>query len=55
MPPEAFKEMQIDTKGEFSGLGIQISIKDKMLTVIAPIEIRRHTKQALKPATQLLK
>jgi carboxyl-terminal processing protease len=38
MPPEAFKEMQIDTKGEFGGLGIQIGIKDKILTIIAPIE-----------------
>ncbi len=38
MPPESFKEMQIDTKGEFGGLGIQIGIKDKMLTIIAPIE-----------------
>ncbi|MEW6602048.1 MAG: S41 family peptidase [Nitrospirota bacterium] len=38
MPPEAFKEMQIDTKGEFGGLGIQIGMKDKALTIIAPIE-----------------
>jgi len=38
MTPDMFKEMQVDTKGEFGGLGIQIGIKDKMLTVIAPIE-----------------
>ncbi|TAL24086.1 MAG: S41 family peptidase [Nitrospirae bacterium] len=38
MPPEAYKEMQVDTKGEFGGLGIQIGIKDGALTVIAPIE-----------------
>ncbi|MBI5695273.1 MAG: S41 family peptidase [Nitrospirae bacterium] len=38
MTPEMYKEMQVDTKGEFGGLGIQIGIKDKMLTVIAPIE-----------------
>lgn len=38
MPPEAYKEMQVDTKGEFGGLGIQIGIKDNKLTVIAPIE-----------------
>lgn len=38
MPPEAFKEMQIDTRGEFGGLGIQIGMKDKALTIIAPIE-----------------
>jgi carboxyl-terminal processing protease len=38
LPPDAYKEMQVDTRGEFGGLGIQISIKDKLLTVIAPIE-----------------
>lgn len=38
MPPNAYKEMQVDTKGEFGGLGIQIGIKDSILTVIAPIE-----------------
>jgi len=38
MPPEAYKDMQLDTKGEFGGIGIQIGLKDGMLTVIAPIE-----------------
>ncbi|WP_461211148.1 S41 family peptidase [Desulfocurvus sp. DL9XJH121] len=38
MPPEEFKEMQISTSGEFGGVGIEISIKDGRLTVIAPIE-----------------
>jgi len=38
MPPDAYKEMQVDTKGEFGGLGIQIGMKDEVLTVIAPIE-----------------
>jgi len=38
MTPDMFKEMQVETKGEFGGLGIQIGIKDHRLTVIAPIE-----------------
>jgi carboxyl-terminal processing protease len=38
MTPELYKEMQVDTSGEFGGLGIQIGIKDGQLTVIAPIE-----------------
>jgi carboxyl-terminal processing protease len=38
MTPEMYKEVQVDTKGEFGGLGIQIAIKDNRLTVIAPIE-----------------
>ena len=38
MTPEMYKEMQVETKGEFGGLGIQIGIKENHLTVIAPIE-----------------
>ncbi len=55
MPPDAFKEMQIDTKGEFSGLGIQISVKDKMLTVIAPIEDTPAYKAGIKAGDTILK
>lgn len=38
MTPDMFKEMQVETKGEFGGLGIQIGIKNNRLTVISPIE-----------------
>ncbi len=38
MTPEMYKEMKVETKGEFEGLGIQIGIKDHHVTVIAPIE-----------------
>jgi carboxyl-terminal processing protease len=38
MEPKVYKEMQVETQGEFGGLGIVISIKDRMLTVISPID-----------------
>jgi carboxyl-terminal processing protease len=38
MAERAFKEMSMDIKGEFQGVGIQIGIKNQQLTVIAPIE-----------------
>ena len=38
LPPEAFEELQVDTKGEFGGIGIVITMKDGRLTVISPIE-----------------
>ncbi len=38
MPERAFKEMNMDIKGEFQGVGIQIGVKNQQLTVIAPIE-----------------
>ncbi|MEK7689068.1 MAG: S41 family peptidase [Deltaproteobacteria bacterium] len=38
MAPEEYKEMQVETKGSFGGIGIEIGIRDGILTVIAPIE-----------------
>ncbi|MEK7702364.1 MAG: S41 family peptidase [Nitrospirota bacterium] len=38
MPPDVYQESQIDTKGEFGGLGLQVGAKDGRVVVIAPIE-----------------
>ena len=38
MTPEMYKEMQVETKGEFGGVGIQIGVKENRLAVISPIE-----------------
>ncbi len=37
LSPEAYKEMNLSTSGQFGGLGIVISIRDQMLTVINPM------------------
>ena len=55
MPPEMYKEMKIETKGSFGGLGIEISIKDGMLTVISPIEDTPAYKAGIKSGDQILK
>ncbi|MFC1811853.1 S41 family peptidase [Thermodesulfobacteriota bacterium] len=38
LPPEAFEELQVDTQGEFTGIGISITMRDGFVTVISPIE-----------------
>ncbi|MFC1889296.1 S41 family peptidase [Thermodesulfobacteriota bacterium] len=38
LSPEEYKEFQLDTKGSFGGLGIEISVRDGVLTIISPIE-----------------
>ena len=38
MAERAYKEMDMDIRGEFQGVGIQIGLKNSQLTVIAPIE-----------------
>jgi carboxyl-terminal processing protease len=55
MPPDMYKEMKIDTKGSFGGLGIEITIKDGFLTVISPIEDTPAFKAGIKAGDQILK
>lgn len=38
MTPDMFKEMEVETKGSFGGLGIEIGVRDGALTIISPIE-----------------
>ncbi|MFH1856416.1 MAG: S41 family peptidase [Candidatus Omnitrophota bacterium] len=37
MDPDTYKEMKVSTEGEFGGVGIEISVRDNLLTVITPI------------------
>jgi carboxyl-terminal processing protease len=55
MTEDMYKEMQVDTKGEFGGLGITIGIKDDVLTVIAPIEDTPAWRAGIKAGDQILK
>ena len=55
MPPEMYKEMKIETKGSFGGLGIEITIKDGLLTVISPIEDTPAFKAGIKAGDQIVK
>ncbi len=38
LDPENYREMQVETSGSFGGLGIEITLRDDILTVVAPIE-----------------
>jgi carboxyl-terminal processing protease len=55
LPPDVFKDMKIDTSGKFGGLGIEIGVKDSLLTVIAPIEETPAWKAGLRPDDRILK
>ncbi len=55
MTPEEYKEMKIDTRGVFGGVGIQIGIKNKILTVIAPIEDTPAWKAGIKANDKIVK
>ena len=55
MKPEDYKELQIETKGIFTGIGIEISLKDGILTVVSPIEGTPAYKAGLKANDKILK
>jgi len=38
MDPKSFKDMQVQTKGEFGGLGIEVTMEDGLVKVVAPID-----------------
>jgi len=55
LPPDIFKEMQVETQGSFGGLGIEITVKDRQLTVVAPIEGTPADRAGLHPADRIVK
>jgi len=55
LEPQNFKEMQSDTSGEFEGVGIVISVKNKMLTIISPIDDTPAKRAGLKSGDKILK
>ena len=55
MPPQMYKEMQEETKGRFEGLGMEITVKDGLLTVVSPIEDTPAFKAGILAEDQILK
>jgi carboxyl-terminal processing protease len=38
MDPKSFRDMQVETTGEFGGLGIEVTMEDGLIKVVAPID-----------------
>ncbi|MCX8073803.1 MAG: S41 family peptidase [Candidatus Binatia bacterium] len=55
LPPESYKELQVDTRGTFGGLGIEITIRNNVLTVVSPIEDTPAYRAGIKPGDQIIK
>ncbi len=55
LEPENFKDMQSDTSGEFEGVGIVISIKNKILTVVSPIDNTPAERAGIKSGDKIIK
>lgn len=55
LSPEDYDELKTDTQGKFGGLGIEISIRDSLLTVVTPIEDTPAWKAGLKAKDRIVK
>jgi len=50
-----YKELQVDTRGTFGGLGIEITTRNSVLTVVSPIEDTPAYRAGVKPGDQIIK
>jgi len=55
LKPEDYKELLVETEGKFGGLGIEITIRDGLLTVVSPLEDTPAWRQGLKPADRIVR
>jgi len=55
MDPETYNDLKVDTQGKFGGLGIEITTKDGLLTVITPIEDTPAWKAGIKANDHIVK
>ncbi len=55
MPPEVYREMQMETKGKFEGLGIVIEKKNGLLMVVSPIEDTPAFKAGIQSGDNIIK
>jgi carboxyl-terminal processing protease len=55
LDPDFYQDLQVQTKGEFGGLGIEITVKDGLLVVISPMEGSPAEKAGMKPNDAIVK
>ena len=55
MTPEDFKDLEEETSGSFTGIGIEITVRDQVLTAVAPIEGTPADREGIRPGDQIIK
>ena len=55
LPPKSYKNMLVDTSGKFGGLGIEISVRKGLLTVVSPIEDTPAFNVGIKAGDKIIK
>jgi carboxyl-terminal processing protease len=55
LTPELYRDLEVETRGSFGGLGIEITIRNGLLTIVAPIEDTPAYRAGLKAGDQIIK
>jgi carboxyl-terminal processing protease len=55
LTPDEYKDLQVETKGSFSGVGIEITMRDGVLTVVSPIEGTPAFKAGVQAGDRIIK
>lgn len=55
MTPDAYRELKVDTEGRFGGVGIEVTVKNNILTVVTAIEGSPAEKAGVKEGDRILK
>src|SRR5271170_2123401 len=55
LTPDLYHDLEVETRGSFGGLGIEITVKNDILTVVSPIDGTPATKAGIKAGDQIVK
>jgi len=55
LTPEVFRDVKIDTSGKFAGVGIELVVKDDILTVLVPMEDSPAWKAGIQAGDKIVK
>ncbi len=55
LTPELYRDVKIDTSGKFGGVGLEVAVKDDVLTVLASMEDSPASKAGITPGDKIVK
>ncbi|QNL20156.1 S41 family peptidase [Hyphobacterium sp. CCMP332] len=54
LSPDSFQDMQVSTRGEYGGLGMEITVRDDRITIVSPYEDTPAGRAGLQPGDQII-
>ncbi len=55
LEPDLYKELEIETEGKFGGVGMTITVKDNLVTVVSPLEDTPAFRAGIQPNDRIVK